>query len=127
MKEKRQTKKVPSNRSKGKIELNRKVVVTVALLIVVLIGYCLYKVVALIQNPTNTFSVEQGKIYQEEAATGYIIREETVVKGNNYKNGMVQIKTEGERVAKNEAIFRYYSSRRRKLDKKNCRFRHQNR
>lgn len=95
---------------KRKYKINKKVIMVVSLLVLILISYCLYKVVALVQNPTNTFSVEQGKIYQEEAALGYIIREETVVKGNNYKNGMAQIKTEGERVAKNEAIFRYYSS-----------------
>ncbi len=100
------TKKEP----KRKYKVNKKVITVASLLVLVLVSYCLYKVVALIQNPTNTFSVEQGKVYQEEAATGYIIREETVVKGNNYKNGMVQIKTEGERVAKNEAIFRYYSN-----------------
>ncbi len=95
-----------------------KAMLIVALLVFVLLIYCIYKVVALIQNPADTFSVEQGKIYQEEAAIGYIIREETVVKGSNYKNGMVQIKTEGERVAKNEAIFRYYSSGEENLKKK---------
>ena len=31
------------------------------------------------------------------------------VRGNQYKNGMEQIKNEGEKVAKNEDIFRYYS------------------
>ncbi len=88
------------------------------ILIVVAVIYCFYKVFVLIQNPTDTFTVEQGKIYQEEANTGYIIREETVVKGSNYKNGMSQIKTEGERVAKNEAIFRYYSNNEENLVKK---------
>lgn len=103
---------------KRKYRINKKVITITSLLVLILISYCLYKVVALVQNPTNTFSVEQGKVYQEEATTGYIIREETVVKGNNYKNGMVQIKTEGERVAKNEAIFRYYSSGEENLKKK---------
>lgn len=88
------------------------------ILIAVAVIYCFYKVFVLIQNPTDTFTVEQGKIYQEEANTGYIIREETVVKGSNYKNGMSQIKTEGERVAKNEAIFRYYSNNEENLVKK---------
>lgn len=40
---------------------------------------------------------------------GYVIRSEKVVKGENYKNGMEQIKAEGERAAVNENIFRYYS------------------
>lgn len=49
---------------------------------------------------------------------GYVIREETVVQGNNYKNGIVQIKTEGERVAKGDPIFRYYSNNEETLVKK---------
>lgn len=110
--------KMPKKEPKRKYKVNRKVITVASLFILIFAGYCLYKVVALVQNPTNTFSVEQGKVYQEEAAIGYIIREETVVKGNNYKNGMAQIKTEGERVAKNEAIFRYYSSGEENLKKK---------
>lgn len=104
--------------SKKRYKLNKKAIAAISFVTLVIAGYCIYKVVELVQNPTNVFSVEQGKIYQEEAAIGYIIREETVVKGNNYKNGMVQIKTEGERVAKNEAIFRYYSSGEDNLKKK---------
>ena len=34
----------------------------------------------------------------------------TKVQGNNYKNGIVQIKAEGEKCAKDENIFRYYST-----------------
>ncbi len=49
---------------------------------------------------------------------GYVIREETVVQGNNYKNGIVQIKAEGERVAKGDPIFRYYSNNEETLVKK---------
>ena len=41
---------------------------------------------------------------------GYIIREETIVEGENTQNGILQIKTEGEKVAKGEYIFRYYSN-----------------
>ncbi|MBO5478487.1 MAG: hypothetical protein J6A04_02055 [Clostridia bacterium] len=49
---------------------------------------------------------------------GYVIREEMVVQGDNYKNGMVQIKAEGERVAKDDPIFRYYSNNEETLVKK---------
>jgi hypothetical protein len=41
---------------------------------------------------------------------GYIIRDETVLKGNNYSNGISQIVTEGTRVSKGEDVFRYYSN-----------------
>ncbi len=64
----------------------------------------------LFQNPTDTFLIENGSLSQEETAQGYIIRKETVIRGENYKNGMEQIKTEGEKVAKGEAVFRYYTN-----------------
>ena len=92
-----------------KIKNNKKLSITLIIILAIII-FGMYKLAVFIQNPTNTFSVEQGKIYQEERATGYIIREETIVKGDNYKNGMEQIKTEGERVAKEEPIFRYYTT-----------------
>ena len=41
---------------------------------------------------------------------GYIIREEKVLTGENYKNGLIEIKEEGERVAKGDNVFRYYSN-----------------
>lgn len=57
--------------------------------------------------------------YQKKKALfGYVIREETVIQGDNYKNGMVQIKAEGEKVAKGEPIFRYYSNNEENLVKK---------
>lgn len=49
---------------------------------------------------------------------GYVIREEKVVQGDNYKNGIVPIKAEGERVAKGDPIFRYYSNNEETLIKK---------
>lgn len=49
---------------------------------------------------------------------GIIIREETVVKGENYKNGIIPIISEKERVAKNQAIFRYMANDEENLKKK---------
>ena len=43
----------------------------------------------------------------EESGAGYIIRDEIVLKGNNYKNGLTPIVSEGERAAKGQTIFRY--------------------
>ena len=71
--------------------------------------YFAYVIYLLVKQPTDIFTVEEGKLYSEESDIGYIIRDEVVVKGNQYKNGMEQIKNEGEKVAKNEDIFRYYS------------------
>ena len=87
---------------------NKIVVLTIALILIfIYIIYLLYKIFA---NPTNTFIVSNGELSQEETTVGYIIREETAIKGQNYKNGMVKIKNEGEKVAKGDSVFRYYSS-----------------
>jgi putative membrane fusion protein len=117
-KQKQETKVKNKTKDAKKGFIENKTFFVVSLIIAVIIAFCLYKVVIFIQNPADTFSVEQGKIYEEERAVGYIIREETVVKGSNYKNGMEQIKSEGEKAAKGEAIFRYYSSGEDNLVKK---------
>jgi len=98
------------------ISKHKRILIMLVLICIIIYVFCI--VLKLIKNPTNTFLVEQGQICQEEMATGYIIRQETIVKGKNYKNGMSQIKTEGEKVAKGEAIFRYYSNGENSLIKK---------
>ena len=77
----------------------------------------MYAVYLLIKQPTDKVTVENGTLYLEETDVGYIIRDEKVVKGNNYKNGMEQIKTEGEKTAKGESIYRYYSKNESDLTK----------
>ena len=91
-----------------KTRTNKKKAVFIVLLILI-IFYALFLVAKLVKNPTDTFVVTKGKLTQEETVLGYIAREETVVKGANYKNGMVKIKDEGAKVAKDDSIFRYYS------------------
>ena len=88
------------------------------LLLVCVLVYIIYVVVQLIRKPTDTVYVEMGQIREEEVAVGYIIRDEEVIQGENYKNGIEQIKTEGEKVAKGEAIFRYYSNNEENLVEK---------
>ena len=110
MEKKTSKKKERKNKVNFQMLKSNKNTLIISAVILGVIIFCIYKVVVFVKNPTDTFTVEQGKIYQEERAIGYIIREETIVKGSNYKNGIEQIKTEGERVAKGEAIFRYYSA-----------------
>lgn len=93
--------------------------VTFAYLIgIIILIYFVYCIIQLIKQPTDIIAIEKGNLSQEESAIGYVIREETVIQGNNYKNGMVQIKAEGEKVAKGEPIFRYYSNNEETLVKK---------
>ena len=80
------------------------------ILIIFIIAIIVYKVIKLILVPTDISVVENGLISSEETAIGYVIRDEKIAKGNNYQNGMYQIKTEGEKVANGDPIFRYYSN-----------------
>ena len=64
----------------------------------------------ILKNSTDTVIVVDGSLSFEEPTEGYVIRDEVVVQGENYKNGMVQIVSDGERAAKNEDVFRYYSN-----------------
>ena len=96
------------NTEKRKISKSK--VIAAAVIFTIILIYVIYYTVKLVQNPTNTFIVTNGRISQEENDIGYIVREETVIKGQNYKNGMAKIKNEGEKVAKGDSVFRYYSS-----------------
>ena len=93
---------------KLKKESNGKKVIIYLVFVLVLI-YLIYAVYLLVKEPTDKVMVEKGTLYLEETDIGYVIRDEQVVKGDNYKNGMEQIKSEGEKTAKNESIYRYYS------------------
>lgn len=64
----------------------------------------------ILKNPLDVFIVTKGSLYYEETVEGYLIRDEAVLQGESYKNGMVQILSDGERAAKGEKVFRYYSN-----------------
>lgn len=100
-----------------KAKLNKKGIVAVIIALCAL-AYLVYTIYLLIKQPTNVFTVEEGKLYQEETTVGYVIRDETVVQGENYKNGMEQIIAEGEKAAVKENIFRYYSANEESLKQK---------
>lgn len=81
-------------------------VVVIGVCIVISI-YLLVLIINIIKKPTSNFVVEEGKIYKEEPAEGYIIREENPIDIPNSSNGIVAIRSEGEKVAKGESIYRY--------------------
>lgn len=116
MEKKRQ--KTNSKKKKTKINnlKNKKVFIYIALFFLII--YVMYTIYLLIRQPTNIFTVEEGKLYKEETVIGYVIRDEKIIKGQNYKNGMQQIKLEGEKVAKDEKVFRYYSANEENLKQK---------
>ena len=91
-------------RKKHKKKINNKKLIIVSTLLLILAIYIIYVIYLLIKQPTKVFTVEEGKLYKEETEIGYVIRDETVVRGENYKNGMEQIIVEGEKAATNENI-----------------------
>ena len=103
--------------NKIKIEKVLKVILFI-IIVGVFIFYISKNVINLIKQPTSSFILSNGDLYLEENVEGYIIRDEVVVQGKNYENGMLKIKNEGERVAKGEAIFRYYSENEKSIKDK---------
>lgn len=93
------------NETRKKIE-KKKVIMNFIFIIITL--YIIYAVYLIIKTPSDTITVENGTLTAEDSSTGYIIRNETIVKGKNYKNGINQILLEGEKAAKKQTIFRYY-------------------
>ena len=104
------------NVKRGRRISKRKVAKLILLLIMLIVVLSVfYSVVQLLIEPTGIFVVENGKISEEEATIGYIIRDEQIISGENYENGIITIKSEGERVSKGNAVFRYCSPNEDKL------------
>lgn len=82
----------------------------VYLIFIIILIYIFYSIYLLLKTPNETVTIDSGVVTLEESGAGYIIRDEKVLKGNNYKNGLTAIVSEGERAAKGQTIFRYSSS-----------------
>ena len=93
--------------------------VTLLSLIIFAVIFCIYKIIKLLINPTESFLIEQGIIEQSESVTGYVIREEQVIKtSSSEQEKLVQIKNEGERISVGEEIFRYEVKNEQELNEK---------
>ncbi len=90
------------------------IVLVIAFIILLYIGNSVY---TLWQKPTHVFLVENGEISLEESAVGYVIRNETVIPGEDNENGILQIKTDGQRVANGDTVLRYYSGEEESIQK----------
>ncbi len=109
-------KQIEEKSTKKKMKFNKKMIIYIAIFLVVI--YVIYTIYLLIKQPTDIFTLEEGTLYSEETDIGYVIRDEVVIQGENYKNGMEKIKSEGEKVAVNEAVFRYYTKNEDSLKEK---------
>lgn len=100
------TKKQSGKRTKV---ANKKNIVLTIIIAIILIVFG-NRVWDLILQPTDVVVIEKGTIEKTDTVIGYVIREEKVLQGDSYKNGIVQIKGEGEKVSKGDAVFRYYTN-----------------
>lgn len=91
--------------------------IIIGIIVAIAIIYGIFMVYKLIKNPSNTFMVENGTISEEETVSGYIIRDEEVIEEKNKKT-IIKIKEEGQRVAKGDSVFRYYSDKEGELENK---------
>ena len=76
--------------------------------VVIMIVYLIFNTIRLITSPADTFVVENGTLDSAETVDAVVIRDEQILQGKNYMNGMEKVIAEGKRAAKGEAVFRYY-------------------
>ena len=56
-------------------KLNKKNYIIFGIVIIFIVIYCVYRIINLVANPTDTFVVEKGKLSYEETKQGYVIRD----------------------------------------------------
>ena len=83
---------------------------------IIIVAYIISAIYLLIVHQSDTYIISQGTVTQEDETVGYIIRDEQVKKSDNYNNGIYAIASEGQRVAINEPIFRYYSDTEKQIN-----------
>jgi len=101
-------KKTVVKKNKRRLKIIKKNAINTAILLVsmVLIFFVARGVIRLIMNPAQIVMIERGFVTSEEHVTGYIIREEVVL-DTGEGSRVVPIRTEGERVARGEVVFRH--------------------
>lgn len=82
----------------------------ITLMFMVLVITLVINSTKILKKSTDVFVVAEGSLYYEEQAEGYVLRDEVVLQGESYKNGMVKVVSDGERVAKNQVVFRHHSN-----------------
>ena len=90
-----------------KTGINRIVITAICMILII---FLVINSTKILKNSNEVVVVTNGSLYSEEPAEGYLLREEVVLQGENYKNGMVKVLSDGERAAKSQVVFRYYSS-----------------
>ena len=79
--------------------------------------YVLYKITTLIISPTKTVILKKSTISEEESKVGYVIREEYIIENSNEDQTIKPIINEGEKVAANKPVFKYYNVNEEQISK----------
>ena len=79
----------------------------VYLIFIIIFIYIFFSIFLLVNSSNEAITIDKGTVTVEESTNGYIIRDEVVLTGNNYNNGLTAIISEGERTAKGDTVFRY--------------------
>lgn len=92
-----------------KVKKNAKqdVIYVVLSLSIILAVYVIFQFISLLQKPTNSVLVKNGRLTKYEEVVGYVIRDEEIIDTSNYNGERQMIITDASRVAKNEAIASY--------------------
>lgn len=106
-----------------RLKKTKKILIIILMLLIAI--YMIYTVSLLIINPTDTYIIKKETLSKEDSSIGYIIRDEEVIRGENYENGIYAIATEGEKVSKAESIFRYYSDNEKEISENIKQLNHQ--
>ena len=111
-----QSESVSNKKTKRKTSGKKNIMVLcIIVIILILFGSKVWK---LVLQPTNIVVIDKGTIEKTDTVIAYVIRKEQMLQGDKYKNGIVQIKGEGEKVAKGEPVFRYYNNNEEDILKK---------
>ena len=98
------------------MRLTKKLKKIVAIIIsIFIIIYIIYAIFLLVFNPSNIYILTKGELYAEDETVGYIIRDEQVIRDDENSSGIYKIASEGQKVAKDEYVFRYYKESEKEL------------
>lgn len=96
------------------MEKGKKIIAILSVIAIMI--YIVSAIYLLIVHPTDTYVIKQGELSEEDEAVGYIIRDERVIKEEGNQNGIYAIALEGQKVAVQEPIFRYYSDNEKEIE-----------
>ena len=96
-------------------QLKKIVAIIISIFIII---YIIYAIFLLVFNPSNIYILTKGELYAEDETVGYIIRDEQVIRDDENSSGIYKIASEGQKVAKDEYVFRYYKESEKELTEK---------